>query len=131
MSFKLSKKDSLGKTELLAHALEKHIVVCAQIDAFNAMMEAARESIESARRDYAGAVEKLHKFAARTARTGRQALAAKSEEWHRTPVGEAARDWIALYEAFRPEVPTIQFPEEIDVLNDMLLTDFEELPDDP
>jgi hypothetical protein len=32
---------------------------------------------------------------------------------------------------FRPEVPTIELPQEIEGLNDDLLTDFEELPDDP
>jgi hypothetical protein len=131
MSFKLSKKDSLGKTELLAQALEKQIVVCAQIDACNAMMEAARESIESARKDYAVAVEELQNFADRTARTGRKALAARSERWQQSTAGEVARDWIALYEAFRPEVPEIEYPQEIDGLDDVLLTDFEELPDDP
>jgi predicted TIM-barrel fold metal-dependent hydrolase len=77
MSFKLSKRDSLGKTELLAQAREKHIVVCAQIDAFNAMMEAARESIEGARKEYAVAVGQLQDFAAKTARTGSEALHAR------------------------------------------------------
>jgi hypothetical protein len=51
MSFKLSDKDRLEKTELAAEALEKHIVVCAQIDAFNVMLAAARESIEGSRKD--------------------------------------------------------------------------------
>jgi hypothetical protein len=131
MSFKLSKRDSLGKTELLAQAREKHIVVCAQIDAFNAMMEAARESIEGARKEYAVAVGQLQDFAAKTARTGSEALHARSQSWQQSPDGLEVREWIACYEMFRPEVPTIELPQEIEGLNDDLLTDFEELPDDP
>lgn len=131
MSFKLSKEDSIGKTELLAQALERHIVVCAQIDAFNAMLEAARETIEGARKEYAAAVEQLRDFAERTARTGREALAAKPQKWQESAAGEEVRDWLALYEAFRPEVPTIEYPQEIDGLDEVLLTNFEELPDDP
>ena len=131
MSFKLSKEDSIGKTELLAQALERHIVVCAQIDAFNAVLEAARETIEGARMEYAAAVEQLVDFAERTARMGREALAAKPQEWQESAAGEEVRDWLALYEAFRPEVPTIEYPQEIDGLDEVLLTNFEELPDDP
>jgi hypothetical protein len=131
MSFKLSKEDSIGKTELLAQALERHIVVCAQIDAFNAMLEAARETIEGARQEYAAAVEQLRDFAEMTARTGREALAAKPQKWQESAAGEEVRDWLALYEAFRPEVPTIEYPQEIDGLDEVLLTNFEELPDDP
>lgn len=131
MSFKLSKEDSLGKTELLAQAREKHIVVCAQIDAFNAMMEAARESIEGARKEYAAAVGQLQDFASRTARAGSQALEAKPAIWQKSPAGVEVRDWIACYEAFLPVVPTVEIPQEIEGVDDLLLTDFEELPDDP
>jgi hypothetical protein len=131
MSFKLSKRDSLGKTELLAQAREKHIVVCAQIDAFNFMMDAALESIEGARKEYAAAVVQLQDFATRTARTGSKALQAKPQSWQHSAAGVEVREWIACYEAFRPDVPKIEVPQEIEGLDDDLLSNFEELPDDP
>ena len=64
MSLKLSKKDQFRKTEFLAHAREKYTVVCARIDAFNAMMEAARESIEEANREYCASVVQLQQSGA-------------------------------------------------------------------
>jgi hypothetical protein len=131
MSFKLSDKDRLEKTELAAEALEKHIVVCAQIDAFNVMLAAARESIEGSRKDYAAAVAKLQGFTAKTARKGRKALTARPQQWQESEAGQNARDWVAFYEAFQPEVPTIDYPQDIERLDESLLSDYEELPDNP
>jgi hypothetical protein len=38
---------------------------------------------------------------------------------------------MSCYQAFLAVVPAVVFPQEIDSLDDVLLTDFEELPDAP
>jgi hypothetical protein len=131
MSLKLSKKDQFRKTEFLAHAREKYTVVCARIDAFNAMMEAARESIEEANREYCASVVQLQQFAEAKAEEQASSLASKTDRWKAGEQGETARDWIDAYQAFKPEVPAIELPQEIEHPDDDLLSGFEELPDAP
>jgi hypothetical protein len=131
MPFELSKAAFLAKTELLAQAREKHTVVSVQVDAFNAMLDAARESIEGACRDYAAAVAELERFAKETAREQGVALDAQPAAWRESEDGNAARDWIAAYAAFKPIVPKVDLSPEIETLDDELLSHFEELPDSP
>ena len=131
MAFQLSRKDQRGKTELLSYVREKHLVVCAQIDACNAVMEAARNQIRAALQEYGSGVEQLQAFASRIEAVGTRAFEAQSEGWQTSSEGIAVREWIACYRSYKPEVCRLALPPEIETLDDGLLSDFEELPDAP
>jgi hypothetical protein len=131
MPLKFSKREQIRKTEMLAQAREKHTIVCARIEAFNAMMEAARVSVEEASRDYATAVAHLQQFTEAMAEEQGLAFAGRADRWKDGDGGVAARDWIDVYRAFKPVMPEIELPQEIEHPDDDLLSDFEELPDAP
>jgi hypothetical protein len=131
MAFKLSKEDSRAKTELLSQAREKYIALGAQIEAFNVMLEAARVCIDGAHKEYAASVTRLQDFAEKTAGAAGKALKARPKDWQESDAGIEIGDWTSCYQAFLPVVPAVVFPQEIDSLDDALLTNFEELPDAP
>jgi hypothetical protein len=131
VDFKLSKTNQILKTEVLARAREKHVLLCTQIDSFNVVIRSARASVDIALRDYTAAAVELRRFAETMAGEQARVFDSKSERWKRTLRAELARDWIDRYSGFQPVAPELQLPLEIEYPDDDLLSDFEELPDAP
>lgn len=132
MPLKLTKTDQTRKTELMAAAWEKHAAMCEQIDQFNSKAQEERAAIEAfAGTAYEDALTALREFAEGIAADANEAFAVKSERWQQCDKGEAARAWIDAYEAFDPERPEIEWPNEVEHPSDGVLTEFEELGDAP
>ena len=131
MSFKLSKKDQFKKTELLAYARERYMIICCHIDAFNTVVEAARQSLDEARRDYYESVMTLQQFATGKGEEQETGFVGRSEQWKTGAEGGVTREWISAYKAFKPELPNVALPKDIEYPDDDLLSSFEELPDAP
>ena len=131
MDFKLSKRNHILKTEVLARAREQHSSLCNQIDSFNAVVQSARTSIEAAARDYDAAVAGLRQFVETIAEEQAGAFDSKGDRWKGGVQANLAREWIDRYEGFQPVAPELNFPQEMDYPDDDLLSDFEELPDSP
>ena len=131
MSFKLSKKDQFKKTELLAYARDRYMMICCHIDAFNTMLEAARHSLDDATQEYFDAVMKLEQFATGRGDEHEIGFMGTSENWRAGAQGAITRDWISAYKAYKPELPDVALPEDIEYPDDDLLSLFEELPDAP
>jgi hypothetical protein len=131
MAFELSKKDRYGKTELLAQAREKYTVVCAQIEAINAMLDGVRDKLGLAFNDYAELLEKLQGFADKTVSAGNAAFEEKPLKWQRSEDGQDIREWLAWYQRFKVDTLTVPELPEIEAPDEAVLTLFEELPDTP
>ena len=131
MSFRLSKKDQFRKTELLAYARERYMVICSHIDAFNTTLEAARQSLDEASRDYYESIIELQQFATGRGDEQESGFMGTSEQWRAGAQGAMTREWIRAYKAYKPDLPDIALPEDIEYPDDDLLSLFEELPDAP
>jgi hypothetical protein len=103
------------------------------VDAFNAILEAARETVGDACKDYAGAVAKLERFARQMAEEQTADFVEHSERWRESEAGQRAVEWIGFYMSFKAQVPEIELQTAVDVdlLSDDLLSAFEEVPDLP
>jgi hypothetical protein len=131
MPFQLSKADQLAKTEMLAKARERLILLNAQVATLNNLLNAARASIEKAHFDYGIAVRELEAFAARVAADQEVALLKASAGRRLCNRSQDVLDWIEIYRSFRPRLLHLSLPEPVDELDDDLLSHFEELPDSP
>ena len=128
---RLSKKNRILKTEVLARAREQHSALTKQVDDFNAVVRAAQAVIDGAVRDYNAKLEELQRFAGAMAEE--QAIASTRIDHQSSggPSAELLEWWINAYRAFRPGPLTVRLPQEIERPDDDLLSHFEELPDAP
>lgn len=131
MSFQLSKRDQVRKTELLADARERYSELSGAIEAFNAAVEAAGGAVRVAADAYARAVAELKVFTAGVACHQAAALKANGGVGRRRQRRNGVQDWIDAYASFAPTDPVIGLPGELEQPDEGLLTDFEELPDSP
>ena len=131
MALRLTRRQQTRKSNLMAAAWQQHTVLCERIDAFNARLVAERHAVQAAEARYRAALAELGRFAEEVAADGHVALAQRSARWREGHGGQAARDWVNAYQAFKPALPAIRLPEDLDHPDDDALGEFEELGDHP
>lgn len=104
------------------------MLLCDQINEFNAALETARSSIEAAWADYAQAAKHLEHFKEAMREEQLQVLAADKDYPERH---DSALDWLELWASFRVRLPRVALPTSISLPDEDLLSYFEELPDYP
>ena len=131
MALRLTRRQQTRKNDLMAAAWQKHTALCDRIDAFNARLSAERQAVEAAEASYIAALAELGHFAEEVAANGHEAFAERSARWQEGRGGQAARDWVNAYQAFKPALPAVRLPEDLDYPDDDALGEFEELGDHP
>jgi oligoendopeptidase F len=113
MAFKLSKSEDDKLVELKGAVSDAFQKLETSIDAYNGTLTRSQDEVIGKLNTYNETLSELHQFVEGVATKRREELDEKSDNWLEGESGQAAVDWIDIWEGVDLEEVSIAFPEEV------------------
>jgi hypothetical protein len=115
MAFKLTKDDDAKLTSLKEKLNTEYDALRSSVDVFNDKVTDLQADVDGKLTTYNETLAEFKEFVDGIASKGREEIDEKSENWLQGDNGQAANDWVEIWEGADLEEVRIAFPDDVTV----------------